>query len=63
VFDIRADSVASYEVTKVSCIAAMRAPVTTPPAGALTGFTMPNSPVTFAVLPGNTPSQARVHVA
>jgi hypothetical protein len=62
VFDVRADTVASFEVTKVSCIADVRAPTTTPPAGALGAFTMPNAPVTFTILPGRTATEARVHV-
>jgi hypothetical protein len=63
VFDVRADTVATFEVTKVSCVAAMSAPVTTPPAGAIGAFTLPNAPVTFTIIPGDTPAQARVHVA
>ena len=63
VLDVRADSVATFEVTKVSCIPAMRAPVTAPPSGAIGAFTMPGSPVTFVVSPGSTPTEARVHFA
>jgi len=63
VLDVRADSVTTFEVTKVSCLPAMRASVTAPPSGALTAFTMPDAPVTFVVIPGSTPTQARVHLA
>src|SRR5688500_10834255 len=62
VFDVRADSVMTFEVTKVSCLPDLSAPTTTPPAGALAAFTMPGAPVTFTILPGKTPSDARVHV-
>jgi hypothetical protein len=62
VYDVRADTVTSFEVTKVSCIAAMRASMTAPPSGALAAFTLPDAPVTFAILPGSTTAQARVHV-
>src|SRR5438128_12325114 len=63
VLDVRADSVATFEVTKVSCIPAMHAPVTVPPSGALTAFRMPDTPVTFVVTPGSTPTEARVRIA
>ena len=63
IFDVRADSVASFEVTKLSCIPALQAPTTSPPAGALTAFAIPNAPVTFVMLPGKTRNDARVHVA
>ena len=39
VFDVRQDSVASFEVTKVSCVPATRAATTTPPANASTSAT------------------------
>ncbi len=63
VLDVRADSVATFEVTKVSCIPAMRAPTVAPPAGALTAFRMPDAPVTFLFLPGKSATDGRVHVA
>jgi hypothetical protein len=63
VLDVRPDSVVSYEVTKVSCIANLRARTTPPPPGALGAFRMPNAPVTFVVLPGKTGADARVHLA
>jgi hypothetical protein len=62
IFDVRADSVASFEVTKVSCIPTLQAPTTPPPAGALMAFSIPNAPVTFVMLPGKTRNDARVHV-
>ena len=63
VFDVRPDTVASFEVTKVSCIPTTTARTVAPPAGALTAFTLSDAPVTFVVLPGSTPNDARVHVA
>ena len=62
VFDVRADTVATFEVTKVSCLPDLRAHTVAPPAGALAAFTMANAPVTFTILPGPTAAQARVHV-
>jgi len=62
VFDIGTDTVVRYEVTKVSCIPVLRAPTVTPPAGAIGAFGVPNAPVTFAILPGSSPTQARIHV-
>ena len=62
VFDVRADTVASFEVTKVSCIPDVRAAATPPPAGAIGAYTLPNAPVTFLVLPGSSATEARVHV-
>ena len=64
VFDVRQDSVIGYEVTKVSCIPSMRAVTSaTTPAGALGAFSPPGTPVTYVILPGKTPSDARVHLA
>jgi hypothetical protein len=63
VFDVRQDSVVSYEVTKVSCIPVTRSPTTLPPAGAVAAFTRPGTPVTYVILPGKTPKDARVHLA
>jgi hypothetical protein len=63
VLDVRADTVATFEVTKVSCIPDLRAPTSPPPAGALGAFTLTDAPVTFVLLPGPTASQARLHVA
>ena len=63
VLDVRPDSVVSYEVTKVSCIATLRARTTPPPSGALGAFGMPNAPVTFVILRGKTDADARVHLA
>jgi hypothetical protein len=62
VFDVGTDTVATYEVTKVSCIPAERAVVTPAPPGALGAFTLPNAPVTFVILPGKTANDARIHV-
>jgi hypothetical protein len=62
VFDVGADTVTSFEVTKVSCIPALRARTTAPPAGALAAFTMANAPVTFVIIPGSSATQARVHL-
>jgi hypothetical protein len=62
VFDVRADSVFAFEVTKVSCIPSMQATTATPPAGALAAFQIGGGPVTFTVLPGKTATQARIHV-
>lgn len=62
IFDVGGDSVTSFEVTKVSCIPAMKALIVTPPAGAIAAFGPPNSPVVYAMLPGSTATQARVHV-
>src|SRR5688572_15323794 len=62
VFDVRADSVSSFEVTKVSCIPALRAATTAPPPGALAAFKSPSGSVTFAIFPGDTPAQARIDV-
>jgi len=45
VFDVGADTVASFEVTKVSCIPSLRAPTTAPPPGALAAFTLPDAPL------------------
>ena len=64
VFDVRQDSVIGYEITKVSCIPATRAVTKpTPPAGALAAFGQPGTPVTYVILPGKTPKEARVHLA
>ena len=62
VFDFQPDTVASFEVTKVSCVAGDRFPTTTVPPGAIGAFRMPNVPVVFAILPGRTPNDARVHL-
>jgi hypothetical protein len=62
VFDVRADSVLSFQVTKVSCIPAMRAVRATPRAGAIAAFSIPGSPVTLSVIAGASPSEARVHL-
>jgi hypothetical protein len=62
IFDVGGDSVTSFEVTKVSCIPAMKAVITTPPAGAIAAFGPPNSPVVYAILPGASATQARVHL-
>src|SRR6476646_6812608 len=64
VFDVRQDSVIGYEITKVSCIPSTRAVTSpTPPAGAIAAFSQPGTPVTFAILPGKTSNDARVHLA
>jgi len=64
VFDVRQDSVIGYEITKVSCIPTTRAVTRpTPPAGALAAFGQAGTPVTYLVLPGKTPNDARVHLA
>ena len=62
VFDVRADTVASFEVTSVSCVSADRYPVTTSPAGAIGAFRAPNAPIVLAVLPGKTAADARIHL-
>ena len=62
VLDVRADSVSIFEVTKLSCIRQMSAAMTAPPAGALAAFKLSGGAVTFTVLPGNSATQARVHV-
>ena len=62
VLDVRPDTVATFEVTRVSCIPAMRASTAATPAGALAAFTAPNAPVTFLILPGQTTNDARVHI-
>lgn len=62
VFDVRADSVASFEVTKVSCIQALQAATTAAPPGALAAFKSLTGSVTFAIFPGDTPTQARIDV-
>lgn len=61
VFDVRADTVVRDEVTKVSCIEALRAPTTSPPPGALGAFKRSDAPVTYVILPGRTATEARVH--
>ena len=64
VFDVRQDSVIAYEITKVSCIPSTRAVTSpTPPAGAIAAFGRPGTPVTYVILPGKTPNDARVHLA
>jgi len=64
VFDVRQDSVIAYEITKVSCIPSTRAVTSpTPPAGAIAAFSRPGTPVTYVILPGKTPKDARVHLA
>ena len=64
VFDVRPDSVIGYEITKVSCIPTTRAVTKpTPPTGALAAFGQAGTPVTYAILPGKTPSDARIHLA
>jgi hypothetical protein len=64
VFDVRHDSVVGYEITKVSCIPTTHAVTSaTPPAGALAAFSEPGTPVTYVILPGKTPNDARVHLA
>ena len=64
VFDVRQDSVIGHEITKVSCIPTTRAVTRpTPPAGALAAFGQAGTPVTYLVLPGKTPNDARVHLA
>ena len=63
VLDVRADSVTSYEITKVSCIPALRARrAASPSEGALAGFGPPNAPSMFTIRRGSSPDQARVHV-
>jgi hypothetical protein len=62
VFDIRADSVLAFEVTKVSCLPSMQAISTTAPSGALAAFRIGDGPVMFTVLPGKKATQARIHV-
>ena len=61
VFDVRADSVVRFEVTKVSCIPVFRAATAPPPAGALAAFGPPNAPASNTVLPGRTANDARIH--
>jgi len=64
VFDVRQDSVIGYEVTKVSCIPTTRAVTKpTPPTGGLAAFGEPGTPVTYVILPGKSPNDARVHLA
>lgn len=64
VFDVRQDSVIGYEITKVSCIPTTRAVTKpTPPTGALGAFGEPGTPVTYVILAGKTPNDARVHLA
>ena len=64
VFDVRQDSVIGYEITKVSCIPTTRAVTKpAPPAGALGAFGQAGTPVTYVILPGKTPNDARVHLA
>jgi hypothetical protein len=62
IFDVRADSVSSFEITKVSCIPALQAATTAAPPGALAAFKSLSGSTTFAILPGPTPMQARIHV-
>ena len=62
VFDVRADSVSSFEITKVSCIPALQAATTAAPPGALAAFKSLSGSTTFAILPGDTPMQARIDV-
>jgi hypothetical protein len=61
VFDIRADSVVRFEVTKVSCIATFRAATAPAPSGALAAYGPPNNPAGITVLPGRTANDARIH--
>ena len=64
VFDVRQDSVIGYEITKVSCIPTTRAVTKpAPAAGALGAFGESGTPVTYVILPGKTPNDARVHLA
>jgi hypothetical protein len=62
IFDVRADSVSSFEITKVSCIPALQATTTAAPPGALAAFKSLSGSTTFAILPGGTPMQARIDV-
>jgi len=62
VFDVRADSVRTFEVTKVSCVPDLVARATTPPSGAIGAFTLSDGPITFTILPGSSANEARVHV-
>jgi hypothetical protein len=62
IFDVRADSVSSFEVTKVSCIPALQAATTAAPPGALAAFKSPSGSVTFAIFPGDTLTRARLDV-
>jgi hypothetical protein len=62
VYDIRADSVSSFEVTKISCIPALRAARTAAPPPALAAFKSPSGSATFAIFPGDTPTRARIDV-
>jgi len=62
VFDVRADSVSSFEVTKVSCIPALEAATTVAPPGALAAYKSPSGSVTFAMFPGDTRGRARIDV-
>lgn len=62
VFEVGPDTVATFEVTKVSCVASDRLPTAPPPAGAIGAFRMPNAPVVFAIIPGRSPNDARVHL-
>lgn len=62
VLDVRGDSVASFEITKVSCMPAFSARTVAPPPGAIAAFTLPNAPVTLVIVPGTTTTDARVHV-
>ena len=62
VLDVGLDALQTFEVTKVSCIPAMRAKASATPAGALGAFTLQEAPVTFVILPGSGAADARVHV-
>ena len=62
VFDVGRDTVTTFQVTKVSCIKELTARMSPPPAGSIAAFTRPDAPVTFVILPGPAPTQARVHV-
>jgi hypothetical protein len=62
VFDFRPDSVASFEVTTVSCLSGDTFPNATAPAGAVAAFRMPNAPVVFEIRPGRSADEARVHL-
>jgi len=62
ILEVGPDALQVFEVTKVSCIPAMRAKTSITPPGALGAFTLQEAPVTFVILPGSGAADARVHV-
>ncbi|MEO8450053.1 MAG: S41 family peptidase [Gemmatimonadota bacterium] len=61
VFEIRDDTMRTFQVTTLSCLPSFTAKVVPAPPGALGAFRLLDAPVTFLVLRGSGPNQGRIH--